>query len=389
MIEISAALRDEMIGLRHDLHRHPEFGFEESRTSKLVAGSLCAFGLEVHTGIGKTGVVGVLRKGRSNRAIGLRADMDCLRIQEQNTFEHRSVNDGHMHACGHDGHTAMLLGAAKHLAESGRFDGTVFFIFQPAEEHGAGARAMIDEGLFERFSMEAVYAVHNMPGIPAGKFAARPGPIMSSEDNFEIVIHGKGVHASMPHQGVDPIVVGAEIVTALQSIVSRSVNPVDVAVVSVTEFITDGTRNVLPATATLRGDVRSFTHEVQAAVERTMRRLVEGICAAHGATFDFGYTHDFVPTINTEAETGAAVAAACRALGEENVITDICPATTSEDFARMLQVKPGCYALIGNGGVGPGGCGLHSARYDFNDEILPVGAAFWVSLVETEFAPRG
>jgi len=370
---------------RHDLHRHPEFGFEEQRTAKLVADALRSFGLEVHTGIGTTGVVGVLQRGRSNRAIGLRADMDCLLIQEQNTFAHRSVHDGKMHACGHDGHTSMLLGAAKHLAAADGFDGTVFFIFQPAEEHGAGAQSMIDDGLFERFSMESVYAVHNMPGIPVGKFAVKPGPIMSSEDNFEIVVRGKGVHASMPHQGIDPIVIASEIVLAMQTIVSRTTNPVDVAVVSVTDISSDGTRNVLPTTATLRGDVRSFLPAVQADIGRVMERIVQGVCSAHGAEFEFGYTHDFVPTINSEAETDAAIAAARRAFGDDNVITDIRPATTSEDFARMLQVKPGCYALIGNGGMDAGGCGLHNPNYDFNDQILPIGAAFWVSLVETQF----
>ncbi len=374
---------------RHDLHRHPEFGFEEQRTAGIVADALRSFGLEVHTEIGTTGVVGVLQRGTSNRAIGLRADMDCLLIQEQNTFAHRSVHDGKMHACGHDGHTSMLLGAAKHLAASEAFNGTVYFIFQPAEEHGAGAQSMIDDGLFERFPMESVFAIHNMPGIPAGKFAVKPGPIMSSEDNFEILVRGRGVHASMPHQGIDPIVTASEIVLALQTIVSRSTNPVDVAVVSVTDISSDGTRNVLPTTATLRGDVRSFLPSVQSEIERVMERIVAGICSAHGAEYEFGYTHDFVPTINSEAETETAIAAASRALGDENVITDIRPASTSEDFARMLQIKPGCYALIGNGGMGPGGCGLHNPNYDFNDEILSVGAAFWVSLVETQFpAPR-
>lgn len=388
MAKVSDELQADLIRWRHDLHRHPEFGFEEERTAKLVADELRGFGLEVHTGIGTTGVVGVLQRGRSNRAIGLRADMDCLLIQEQNTFEHRSIHDGRMHACGHDGHTAMLLGAAGQLAGSERFDGTVYFIFQPAEEHGAGAASMIDDGLFERFSMEAVYAVHNMPGIPTGQFAVKAGPIMSSEDNFEIVIHGKGVHASMPHQGIDPVVIGAEIVLAMQTLVSRSTNPVDVAVASVTEFITDGTRNVLPTTATLRGDVRTFLPQVQADMEQNMRRIVAGICSAHGASHEFRYTHDFVPTINSEAETEAAIRAARSALGEDKVTTDIRAATTSEDFARMLQLKPGCYALIGNGGTGPGGCGLHNPNYDFNDEILPVGVAYWTSLVETELPRR-
>ena len=246
---------------------------------------------------------------------------------------------------------------------------------------------MIDDGLLDRYPMDAVYAVHNMPGIPTGKFAVKPGAIMSSEDNFEIVVTGRGVHASMPHQGIDPIVIAAQIVMGLQTIVSRSSNPVDVAVVSVTDIVTDGTRNVSPATATLRGDVRPFAADVQAMVERRMREIVKGICDAFHATFEFGYTHDFIVTINAEDETKLAIAAACKALGDDNVLTDIRPATTSEDFARMLAVKPGCYALIGNG-EGPGGCGLHKPEYDFNDEILKSGATFWVELVATELPLR-
>lgn len=387
MKKIPEELVEQMVAWRHDIHRHPEFGFEESRTAALVAKTLESLDLEVETGIGTTGVVGKLSRGKSNRAIGLRADMDCLLIQEKNTFDHRSQHAGKMHACGHDGHTSMLLGAASYLANSESFDGTVYFIFQPAEEHGAGALSMIDDGLFERCPVDAVYAIHNMPGIPVGRFAVRPGAIMSSEDNFEIVITGRGVHASMPHQGIDPIVIASQIVLGLQTIVSRSRNPVDVAVVSVTDILTDGTRNASPSTVTLRGDVRTFDTEVQAMVEARMREIVKGTCESYGATHQVSYTHDFIPTINTESETEITIEAARRALGEENVAADVPAATTSEDFARMLAVKPGCYGLIGNGAE-PGGCGLHNPHYDFNDEILRAGVAFWAELVALELPAR-
>lgn len=383
MRELPEELVQRMVAWRHDIHKHPEFGFEEDRTSELVAKELEALGIEVETGIGKTGVVGKLTKGQSNRAIGLRADMDCLLIQEINTFEHRSVHAGKMHACGHDGHTAILLGAAAYLAKSDEFDGTVCFFFQPAEEHGAGAQSMIDDGLFERYPVDSIYALHNMPGIPVGKFAVRSGAIMSSEDNFEIVITGKGVHASMPHQGIDPVVISAQIVLALQTIVSRNSNPTEVAVLSVTDIITDGTRNVVPNSVTIRGDVRTFDKEIQKMVEERMRQIVKGICESHGAQHSVSYTHDFIPTINAVRETNTAIEAAQKSLGEENVITNIQPATTSEDCARMLDRRPGCYALIGNGD-GPGGCGLHNPNYDFNDDILKVGAAFFVEVVATE-----
>ena len=291
---------------RHDIHRHPELAFEETRTADKVAGLLQQFGIEVHRGIGNTGVVGVLRRGGSERAIGLRADMDALLIHERNDFDYRSVHDGKMHACGHDGHTAMLLGAARYLAEEGDFDGTAVFIFQPAEEHGAGARAMIDDGLFERFPVDAVYAIHNFPSLETGKFAVRAGSIMAAEDNFEITIRGFGHHAAMPHMGRDALVVGAEIVTAMQSLVARRVNPMDNAVVSFTEFITDGTVNVVPGNVVLKGDTRSLTLVVQDLIEENMARIVAGICGAHGVKHDFSYQRNFVPTINTAAEAEMA-----------------------------------------------------------------------------------
>ena len=300
---------------RHDIHRHPELAFEEQRTAARVAELLTEFGLEVHTGVGNTGVVGVLRKGNGERMLGLRADMDALKIQEQNSFEYRSVNDGKMHACGHDGHTAMLLGAAQYLASDGDFDGSVAFIFQPAEEHGEGARAMIADGLFERFPVDSVYAIHNFPSIETGKFAVRAGSIMAAEDNFEITINGVGHHAAMPHLGKDAIVIGAEIVSAMQTLVSRSLDPLDSAVVSFTEFVTNGTVNVVPGQVVLKGDTRSLTIEVQEHIESTMERIVAGICAAHGASYEFSYRHNFIPTVNSAAEANIAASVASAVVG--------------------------------------------------------------------------
>ncbi|NKB76240.1 MAG: amidohydrolase [Gammaproteobacteria bacterium] len=371
---------------RHDIHRHPELAFEEHRTADKVADLLNEFGIEVHRGIGNTGVVGVLKKGNSDRIIGLRADMDALKIQEQNTFDHRSVNEGKMHACGHDGHTTMLLGAAQILSTQGNFDGTVVFIFQPAEEHGEGARSMILDGLFERFPVSSVYAIHNFPSLAVGKFAVRAGSIMAAEDNFEITINGTGCHAAMPHLGKDPIVIGSEIVTAMQSLVSRTLNPMDNAVVSFTEFVTNGTINVVPGQVILKGDTRSLTVDVQEHIESTMERIVSGICAAHGATYEFNYVRNFVPTVNTPEEASISAKVAAKVVGEENVVGDSRPVMTSEDFGYMLQAKPGAYLLLGNGVEGIGGCSLHNPSYDFNDDILGIGADFWVSLVESELA---
>jgi hippurate hydrolase len=374
--------------IRHDLHRHPELGFEEHRTAGVVARRLKALGIEVHEGIGGTGVVGVLQKGGSGRGIGLRADMDALAISERNEFEHRSVNEGAMHACGHDGHTTMLLGAAQRLAGDVEFDGRVYFIFQPAEEHGRGALAMMDDGLFERFDMQAVYAIHNLPALETGRAAVKPGPIMACEDNFEIVIRGTGGHAAMPHLANDTIVAGAEVVTALQTIVSRLLKPTHQAVLSVTEFTTDGTRNVLPNIVTLKGDTRAFLPEVQDLLESAMERIVSGICRAHGVQGSVRYSREFAATINSAREAGIMAAAACAELGEGNV-DDACePILASEDFGFMLQAKPGCYLLLGNGGEGPGGCGLHSPNYDFNDAILPHGAGIWVRLVQSQLAAQ-
>ena len=387
MTIIDNTLLKAMKEIRHDLHRHPELGFEEHRTSTIVASRLKKLGIEVHEGVGGTGVVGILQKGSSDRAIGLRADMDALAIKETNDFEYRSVNDGRMHACGHDGHTTMLLGAAEHLAGSRRFDGRVIFIFQPAEEHGKGATAMLDDGLFERFPADAVFAIHNLPALPVGYAVIRSGPIMACEDNFEIVVRGKGGHAAMPHLADDLIVVGAEIVSALQTVVSRTLNPTHQAVVSVTEFITDGTRNALPGTVTLKGDTRAFLPEVQDRLETSMARIVAGVCQAHGVHGHFEYSREFAATINTERETAAVARAAREVLGHDQVNDNCEPIMASEDFGYMLQARPGSYLLLGNGGEGPGGCGLHSSRYDFNDAILPFGVGIWTKLVENELAP--
>ncbi|MFC1681113.1 M20 aminoacylase family protein [Pseudomonadota bacterium] len=369
---------------RHDIHRHPELAFEENRTSNMVAGLLDEWGIEVHRGIGSTGVVGILRRGTSARSIGLRADMDALGIREQNDFPHRSVHEGKMHACGHDGHTAMLLGAACHLSRQDSFDGTVVFVFQPAEEHGEGARAMLSDGLFERFPVDHIYAIHNFPSLETGFFAVRAGPIMAAEDNFEITIDGAGCHAAMPHLGRDPILIGAEIVMAMQSLVARTLNPMEHAVVSFTEFITNGTINVVPGQVILRGDTRSLTPEVQDHIETTMERIVAGICAAHGADYRFNYRRNFVPTINTVAEAAIAAQTAAAVAGAARVAGDTRPVMTSEDFGYMLQARPGAYVLLGNGAEGVGGCSLHNPAYDFNDEILTIGADFWVELVQSQ-----
>lgn len=380
----TAYLQKSMCNWRHDIHRHPELGFEEHRTAEKVAALLQEWGIETHTGIGDTGVVGVIKRGTSSRMLGIRADMDALEIEEQNTFGHCSQHPGKMHACGHDGHTTMLLGAACHLAKYGDFNGTVVFIFQPAEEHGKGAKAMIADGLFERFPVQDVYAIHNFPSVPLNHFIVKPGPIMASEDNFEIVIEGIGHHAAMPHRGVDPIVVASQIVLALQTIVSRRINPSENAVISVTEFIADGTVNVVPNKVTLKGDTRSFLPEVQHQIKTNMQQMAESICAANGINCQFSYTSVFDSTINSLEESHKAAAVARELAGEDQVSMAFEPPMTSEDFAFMLQAKPGCYVLLGNDGEGPGGCGLHNPNYDFNDDILTTGADFWVKLVETE-----
>jgi len=380
MLENMAA---EMTGWRRHLHQRPELAFQETGTAAFVAEQLRALGLEVTEGVGGTGVVGRLSRGTGGRAIGLRADMDALAISEANGFAHASRNPGCMHACGHDGHTAMLLGAAARLARSGRFDSTVTFIFQPAEENGKGARAMIDDGLFERFPVDAVFAMHNLPGLPVGAFAVRTGEMMACEDTFEIRIDGRAAHAALPHRAIDPIVIGAEIVTALQTISSRSLDPRDNAVVSVTDFDVAATRNVIPGGVTLRGDCRAFRADVQDHIENAMRRIVDGICQAHGAEGTVAYNREFAATVNTPAEADFAARVIEETFGPETLRPDAAPLMASEDFAFMLHHRPGAYVLVGNGTEGAAAQSLHSPDYDFNDDILPTGAALWTALVET------
>jgi hippurate hydrolase len=383
-----AEFHDDMIEWRHDIHAHPETAFEEHRTAEIVAGKLADFGIEVHRGLARTGVVGTLKAGSSDRKIGLRADMDALHIHELNSFEHKSTVDGKMHACGHDGHTTMLLGAAKYLAETRRFDGTVYFIFQPAEENEAGGRVMVEDGLFDLFPAAQVYGMHNMPGIEVGKIGVLRGPAMASADFFKIDITGVGAHGAFPHKGIDPILVGAEIVTALQRIVSRSTDPMDNAVVSVTQFNSGFTSNVIPETATLIGTVRAFREKTQDMVEQEMRRIVAGVTAAHGAGAEVTYDRRYPPTINTDAETEIAARAAAEVVGEASVLRHLSPMMGSEDFAWMLKARPGCYIWLGNGVGQEGGCMVHNPNYDFNDEILPLGASYWASLVEQELPAR-
>lgn len=378
---LTTQLIEQMKIWRQQLHRFPECGFELPLTADFVANKLQSFGIEVTRNIGQQGLVGVLRCGKGGASIGLRADMDALFINEQNTFAHCSQHPGKMHACGHDGHTAMLLGAACHLAQQQNFNGTVHFIFQPDEEHGHGAQAMIDDGLFGRFNIDAVYALHNLPGLAAGQFMTRPGSLMASESSFEIVIKGRGTHAAMPQLGVDPIVVGAQIIMALQTIVSRHLDAVDeTAVVSATQFTTDGTTNVIPTTVTITGDCRCFTEGSVIKIEQAMQRIVEGICHSAGAQFEFDFRNAFYPIVNHLEQTAQALAAATQVLGAENVNGHCTPLTISEDFSSMLRVKPGCYALLGNGVDSVGGCALHNPKYDFNDEILTLGAKYWVQL---------
>ncbi|WP_322418644.1 M20 aminoacylase family protein [Mesorhizobium huakuii] len=371
-------LKREMTAWRRDLHAHPEFGFEEKRTAAFVAAKLREFGLDdVAEGVGGTGVVGTLKRGSGNRAIALRADMDALRISEQSSATYRSGNPGVMHACGHDGHTAMLLGAAKLLAREGGFDGTVRFIFQPAEEWGRGAQAMLDDGLMQRFPFDEIFGLHNMPGLPIGHFETRAGPVMSAEDNFEIVLKGLGGHAARPHSGNETLVAACALVINLQTIVSRRLSPADIAVVSVTELITDGTRNALPGLARILGDARSFRPEVSAQIERQMRIIAEGTSAAYSVTAEVNYTREFVPLRNDAELVEAAFAAAKSVFESGNIAVAREPMTASEDFARFLDHVPGCFVFLGNGEAS---APLHNSSYDFNDDGLVFGASFHAAI---------
>ena len=382
-----SGFQSRLVEWRHLLHRSPEFGFDEVFTSNFIADKLESFGVKVVRGIGKTGVLGILRKGGGLNSIGLRADMDALKIKEQNEFAYRSQYDGMMHACGHDGHSVMLLGAAEYLADRVAFSGTVYFIFQPAEEHGKGARAMINDGLFSDYNIDAVYGLHNLPGLPAGTFAIRPGSIMASESSFHIQLIGKGGHAAMPYMTVDIMLLASQIVVALQSIVSRNLNVLSKpAVVSVTEFLTDGTVNVLPSKISLKGDCRCFSDETLQHLEASMERVVAGLCASAGAEYTFDFETVFPATVNHAEQTSVAIQVAEQVFGRGKVNGNCDRFTISEDFANMLEVRPGCYGLIGNGGEEGSGCALHNPQYDFNDEILVEGVKYWVKLAETVLA---
>ncbi len=381
-----AAFHEDMIVWRQDIHRHPETAFEEHRTADLVARRLESFGLTVDRGLAGTGVVGTLRAGKGERAIGLRADLDALHIQEKNAFAHSSSVAGKMHACGHDGHTAMLLGAARYLAETKNFDGIVHFIFQPAEENEGGGRVMVEQGLFDRFACEAVYGMHNLPGLPVGEFAIRPGPMMASYDVFEIDVDGRGSHGAMPHQAIDPVVIAAQIVVALQTIVSRNVKPLDAAVVSVTQIHGGDTWNVIPDRVVLRGTTRSFRHEIRDQLETRIREIASNIAAAFGGTATLRYERRYPALVNEPEAVARAVSAAIEIAGDSaRVAAEAEPVMGSEDFAFMLEKRPGAYIMIGNGG-GDGGRMLHNSRYDFNDAILPIGASYWARLAERSLA---
>lgn len=378
-----ASYRDELVALRRDLHAHPETAFEEFRTADIVAKALAGWGIEVHRGLAGTGVVGVLRRGQGSRSIGLRADMDALHLEEQQGRAHGSVVPGKMHGCGHDGHVAMLLGAARYLSAAHDFDGTVHFVFQPAEEGEGGGKRMVEEGLFERFPMDAIYGLHNQPGMAAGSFGVRAGPMMASFDYLEITIQGTGGHGAFPHTTRDPILAAARVIEALQGIVSRRLNPLDSAVLSVTTVHAGETHNVIPDLAKLTGTVRTFRPQVRDQIAEELRHIAAGLGAAHGVKIDAKLESRYPPTVNTKQEAELAARAAQALVGEARVDTELLPMMAAEDFGFMLQARPGAYAWIGNGIGSAGGCMVHNPAYDFNDEILAIGSAYWVSLVRT------
>jgi amidohydrolase len=388
LIEEIVTGSEDIKALRRDIHAHPELGFREQRTSELIAQTLTAWDIPVHRGLAKTGVVGVISNGSSTRAVGLRADIDALPVTERNTFAHASTNRGVMHACGHDGHTAMLLAAARHLARHRDFDGTVYLIFQPAEEGGGGAREMIKDGLFQRFPMEAVFGVHNWPGLAAGQFALLSGPVFASSNEFRIIIRGRGAHAAMPHNGVDPVPVACQMVQAFQTIISRNKRPIDAGVISVTMINAGEATNVIPESCELRGTVRTFTIAVLDMIERRMRQVAEATCQAFEANCEFHFNRNYPPTINHPRETRFAREFLSSLVGAQNV-KDFEPTMGAEDFSYFLLEKPGCYFVIGNGegghrsdGHGAGPCMLHNPSYDFNDELLPLGGSMWVQLAQ-------
>lgn len=388
--------RDTLAAIRRDIHAHPELAFQETRTSDLVARFLRDQKIEVHTGLGKTGVVGVLRAGSSKKTIGLRADMDALPIVELNRFAHKSLVNGRMHGCGHDGHTAMLLGAAQYLAQHPNFDGTVHFIFQPAEEGGcAGARVMIEEGLFNKFPCDAIFGIHNMPGMPVNQFGFRPGPFMASSSRWDIVIKGQGGHAAQPHLAMDPIVIASNVVQALQTVISRGSDPFDSTVLSVTKIHAGDAYNVIPGEVALGGTVRTFTRQALDKIEADMRRIATTLPQAYGGAGELNFVRNYPPLVNHEKETAFALQVAREAFGEANVNPNCAPMMGAEDFAYYLEKVPGAYLFLGNGegdhrldsypGMGP--CQLHNSNYDFNDALLPVGATYWAKLVEAFLKP--
>lgn len=389
LVEPIIAFQSELQQIRRDLHAHPELCYEEQRTADVVAARLTEWGIPIVRGLGITGVVGIIKNGSSKRAIGLRADMDALPMQEINSFEHASRHPGKMHACGHDGHTAMLLGAARHLATNRNFDGTVYLIFQPAEEGGGGARRMMDDGLFTQFPMDAVYGMHNWPGLKMGSFGVVAGPMMASSNEFRVVVKGKGAHAAQPHKGVDPVMVAVQIAQSWQTIVSREKNPLDTAVLSITQIHAGSATNVIPDDAVLVGTVRTFTTEVLDLIEKRMDEIATHTAAGFNASVDFKFKRNYPPLVNHPKETAFAIEAMKAVAGADRVDDNTEPTMGAEDFAYMLQEKPGCYVFIGNGegdhragGHGLGPCQLHNASYDFNDDLLPIGASYWVRLAE-------
>ncbi|WP_431272261.1 M20 aminoacylase family protein [Dankookia sp. P2] len=376
----------EMTEWRQDFHAHPELGFEERRTSDIVAAKLAEWGIEVTRGIATTGLVGTLRNGDSGRSIGLRADMDCLPMTEQTGLPHASTVPGKMHACGHDGHTATLLGAAKYLAETKNFDGTVHFIFQPAEEGGGGGNVMVQEGLFERFPCDSVYGIHNDPTLPLGEARVVPGVILAASDRVSITIRGIGGHAARPHVTVDSVLVGAHVLVALQALVARRTDPLDSAVLSITMFHAGSAMNVIPDVAKLKGTVRTLRPETRDMMEKLIAQVAESTAAAHEATAEVVYSRLYPPTVNHEAETGRAALAAAKVLGEARVIQDSPPIMGGEDFSFMLLKRPGCFVMMGQQGPEKGGVPVHHPAYDFNDAMLPVGASYFATLVEQELS---
>lgn len=380
-------LLDGLVEMRHRLHREPELAFEVDQTASVVASELDRHGFDVITGVGGSGVVASLRLGRSDRGIGLRADLDALPIDEAGDPPYRSRSSGAFHGCGHDGHSTMLVGAGRLLAERASFEGVVHLIFQPDEENGRGALAMIDDGLFERFPMDSVYGLHNLPGLDLGRFALQPGPMAAFEENFEITLEGRGGHASMPELTADPMVAGAEMITALQTIVARALPPNEHTVVSVTEFITDGARNIIPTNAVIRGDTRGFTEDVSRAIQSRMGQIVEGVARAHGIEADLDYRRGFEAVINTQEETAVAAQAAREVTGAR-VDPSFGRVGFSEDFGQMLDRSRGCMVLMGNGVSGSAGSQLHNPYYDFNDGAIPYGVEYWVRLVEHVLTPH-